>query len=74
MEIIKFKGEESDGNLVLASSCAKCGHQAGRVGPRASQTTSRALAELALALERLAGQPLVTRINTLSSGRFARCQ
>jgi hypothetical protein len=31
VEIIKFKGEESDGNLVLTGSCAKCGHQVARV-------------------------------------------
>ena len=31
VEIIKFKGEERDGNLVLTGSCAKCGHQVARV-------------------------------------------
>ena len=31
VEIIKFKGEERDGNLVLTGSCAKCGHKVARV-------------------------------------------
>ena len=31
VEIINFKGEESDGNLVLTGSCAKCGHEVARV-------------------------------------------
>jgi hypothetical protein len=31
VEIIKFTGEESDGNLVLKGSCAKCGHEVARV-------------------------------------------
>ena len=31
VEIIKFTGEESDGNLVLKGSCVKCGHEVARV-------------------------------------------
>ena len=31
VEIIKFTGEEQDGNLVLKGSCAKCGHAVARV-------------------------------------------
>ena len=31
VEIIKFTGEEHDGNLVLKGSCAKCGHEVARV-------------------------------------------
>ena len=31
VEIIKFTGEERDGNLVLKGSCAKCGHEVARV-------------------------------------------
>ena len=31
VEIIKFTGEECDGNLVLKGSCAKCGEQVARV-------------------------------------------
>jgi hypothetical protein len=31
VEIIKFTGEESHGNLVLKGSCAKCGHPVARV-------------------------------------------
>ena len=31
VEIIKFKGEERDGNLVLTGSCATCGHKVARV-------------------------------------------
>jgi hypothetical protein len=30
-EIIKFKGQEHNGNLVLTGSCAKCGHDVARV-------------------------------------------
>jgi hypothetical protein len=31
VEIIKFTGEERDGNLVLKGSCAKCGQDVARV-------------------------------------------
>jgi hypothetical protein len=31
VEIVKFKGEEHDGNLVLTGSCAKCGQAVARV-------------------------------------------
>ena len=31
VEIIKFTGEESDGNLVIKGSCAKCGNEVVRV-------------------------------------------
>jgi hypothetical protein len=31
VEIIKFTGEERDGNLVLKGSRAKCGHEVARV-------------------------------------------
>ena len=31
VEIVKFKVEESDGNLVLTGSCAQCGHKVARV-------------------------------------------
>jgi hypothetical protein len=31
VEIIKFTGEESHGNLVLKGSCATCGHAVARV-------------------------------------------
>jgi hypothetical protein len=31
VEIIKFTGEERDGNLVLTGSCAKCGQGVARV-------------------------------------------
>jgi hypothetical protein len=31
VEITKFTGEESDGNLVLKGSCAKCGQDVARV-------------------------------------------
>ena len=30
VEIIKFTGEERDGNLVLTGCCAKCGHKVAR--------------------------------------------
>ena len=31
VEIVKFTGEERDGNLVVKGSCAKCGHAVARV-------------------------------------------
>jgi hypothetical protein len=31
VEIIKYTGEERDGNLVLKGSCAQCGQQVARV-------------------------------------------
>ena len=31
VEIIKFTGEERDGNLVLKGSCVQCGQQVARV-------------------------------------------
>jgi rRNA maturation endonuclease Nob1 len=31
MDMINFKGEECDGNLVLTGFCARCGHQVARL-------------------------------------------
>jgi hypothetical protein len=40
VEVVKFTGEERDGNLVLKGSCAQCGQKVARVVETSQVDTS----------------------------------